>query len=345
MALNATTQNPVNPQLLQQRLNVREQEISALKVQNRHLLEKIEELEKKAEPNKIDTSFVADEVKRTLDPVIQQLKTTMTSSFEVLQSTMRGIYQQSQRSEKAVSDLSAHTRELEIRLNDQRKQDQNFYQDKVFSMIGNFCDRLERQIEIRLKALGAVEMIGGKQNEILGDLESLKSALGSIQRNSESGRSDLNRMEKNNAEVHRKLADVEVQAVNSGEIARDTLQQIHNHRAEFRLIRAELRQTVAILNGLLNPEGEQVRPVETAPDSSSGRPWEESETLETMPVEQASGPVEQDAAMALALLRARKSELQRAAQEARNYIKSTLAGVTGSGKKPIANEDAPAKEP
>lgn len=353
MAVNANQTNQVSPQLLQQRLNVREQEINALKVQNRHLLGRIEELEKEAEPNQIDTQFVADEVKRTLDPVIQQMKVTMTSSFEILQSTMRGIYQQSQRSEKAVSDMSAYTRELEIRIEEQRKQDQNFYQDKVFSMIANFCDRLERQIEIRLKALGAVEVIQAKQNEILVDLETVKSAMGSVQRNSESGRADITRMEKNTTEVQTKLTDVQLQTRASEEIARDTLQQIQNHRAEFRLIRAELRQAVESMNGLLNKVEETQELVTAGPAPRSDeqliealveKKQKEIEVLESSLVDQAPGHAEQDATMILALLRAQKNELQRAAEEAKNYIKNTLAGGSSPEAAPGPGENPPGKE-
>ena len=69
MSINSNLKpNPVassialpNPQLLQQRLSVREHEINALKVQNRHLLGKIEQLEQKAVPNQINTQFIAQE--------------------------------------------------------------------------------------------------------------------------------------------------------------------------------------------------------------------------------------------------------------------------------------------
>ena len=334
MALNPNSQNGTNPQLLQQRLNVREQEINALKVQNRHLLGRIEELEKEAQPNQIDTQFVADEVKRTLDPVINQMKTTMNSSFEILQSTMRGIYQQSQRAEKAVADMSAQTRELEIRLNDQRKQDQNFYQDKIFSMISNFCDRLERQIEIRLKSLGTIEILSAKQNEILVDLEAVKGALGSVQRNAESSRGDVSRMEKNSTEIQQKLVDVQVQTRSSEEIARDTLQQIQNHRAEFRLIRSELKQAVETMNGLLNQVEETQERVTVGPTPKTDedlihslveKKQKEIETIEETLVTQAPGNAEQDATMILALLRAQKNDLQKVAEEAKSYLKNSAA--------------------
>ena len=57
----------------------------------------------------------------------------MTASFEILQSTMRGIYQQSARAQQAVEDMAAQSRDLENRMNEQRKADQNFYQEQNFS--------------------------------------------------------------------------------------------------------------------------------------------------------------------------------------------------------------------
>jgi len=78
MSVNLNSQN--NPQLLQQRLNVREQEINALKVQNRHLLGKMEELEKQVKPNQINTKFVADDVQKHLEPVIAQMHSMMNQA-------------------------------------------------------------------------------------------------------------------------------------------------------------------------------------------------------------------------------------------------------------------------
>jgi protein involved in polysaccharide export with SLBB domain len=322
--------------LLQQRLNVREQEINGLKVQNRHLLSQIEELEKQAKPNQIDTQFVADEVRKHLDPVIKQLTTTMTSSFEILQSTMRGIYQQSQRSQKAVEDMAAHTRDLEIRLNDQRKQDQNFYQDRIFSMIGNFCDRLERQIEIRLKALGTVEIMSSKQNEILGELESLKSSIQSVQKNSESNRGDVIRVERNSNEVNQKLVDVQVQTQNSEELIRDTLQQVQNHRAEFKLIRSELKQAVDSMNVLLSKVDESRARLDEPQDMRSEeqlihdlveQKQKEIDGFEKSISRQVQGKTEEDATMILSLLRAQKDELQRVAENAKTYIQENVMGL------------------
>jgi hypothetical protein len=348
MSVNLNSQN--NPQLLQQRLNVREQEVNALKVQNRHLLTKMEELEKQVKPNTINTKFVADDVQKHLEPVIAQMHAMMTGSFEMLQSTMRGIYQQSQRAEQAVEEMSSHSRDLEIRMNEQRKSDQNYYQDKIFSMIGAFCDRVERQIEVRLKSLSVVELMNSKQNEVLSDVESMKASLGLMQKNSDASRGEISRIERNASEANEKLIDVQVQTQNTEELIRDTLQQIQNHRSEFKLIRSELKQTleyVARMVGQLEntpaelsidtvmPTGVQVQgpQIQMAEASTSTvdegklindlieNKHRELEAIERNIEEQSTTQSKDDATMILALLRAQKSELQRVAGEAKNYLK------------------------
>ena len=330
MSVNLNSQN--NPQVLQQRLNVREQEINALKVQNRHLLTKMEELEKQGKPNQINTRFVADEVQRHLEPVIVQMQSTMTASFEILQSTMRGIYQQSQGAQKAVEEMTSQSRDLEIRMNEQRKSDQNYYQDKIFSMIGAFCDRVERQIDLRLKALSVVELMNSKQNEVLSDVESMKASLSLMQKNSDGSRGEISRIERNAAETNEKLIDVQVQTRNTEELIRDTLQQIQNHRSEFKLIRSELKTTLECVNRLVDHENQNqvLQQVEATPsvvDEGSlindliENKHRELESIERNIEEQSTSQSKDDATMILALLRAQKSELQRVAGEAKNYLK------------------------
>lgn len=364
MSVNYGT-NPAqanNPQLLQQRLSVREQEINSLKVQNRHLLNRIEELEKNSKPNQINTQFVADDVHRHLEPVISQLQNTITSSFEILQSTMRGIYQQSQRAQQAVEDMAAHSRDLEVRMNEQRKADQNFYQDKMFSMIGAFCDRVERQIEIRMKALSTVELMNTKQNEVLADIENIKASITIMHKNSDSNRGEIARIERNASESNEKLIDVQLQTQTSEELIRDTLQQVQNHRAEFKIIRSELKQAIEVMNRLVDRVGEETYTIPSgdAIELGSGEASEsaipaevatpaidetriindlieqkhrELEVLERSIEEQSGNQSKEDAAMILALLRAQKSELQRVAEDAKSYLKEHATGVrTGSDK-------------
>jgi hypothetical protein len=356
--------NPANPQLLQQRLSVREQEINSLKVQNRHLLNRIEDLEKNSKPNQINTQFVADEVHRHLEPVISQLQNTITSSFEILQSTMRGIYQQSQRAQQAVEDMAAHSRDLEMRMNEQRKADQNFYQDKMFSMIGAFCDRVERQIEIRMKALSTVELMNTKQNEVLADIENIKASISIMQKNSDSNRGEITRIERNASESKEKLIDVQLQTQTSEELIRDTLQQVQNHRAEFKIIRSELKQAIEVMNRLVDRVGEEtysipsgdnieLTPAELPEAQVAAEPTpppvdetriindlieqkhRELEVLERSIEEQSATQSKEDAAMILALLRAQKSELQRVAEDAKSYLKEHAAGAPARDSRKI----------
>ncbi len=371
MSVNYGT-NPAqanNPQLLQQRLSVREQEINSLKVQNRHLLNRIEELEKNSKPNQINTQFVADDVHRHLEPVISQLQNTITSSFEILQSTMRGIYQQSQRAQQAVEDMAAHSRDLEVRMNEQRKADQNFYQDKMFSMIGAFCDRVERQIEIRMKALSTVELMNTKQNEVLADIENIKASITVMHKNSDSNRGEIARIERNASESNEKLIDVQLQTQTSEELIRDTLQQVQNHRAEFKIIRSELKQAIEVMNRLVDRVGEETYTIPSgdAIELGSGESSESSipvevatpaidetriindlieqkhrelEVLERSIEEQSGNQSKEDAAMILALLRAQKSELQRVAEDAKSYLKEHATGSRTGSDKSEASRDS-----
>jgi len=164
-------------QQLQQRLWVKEQEVTALKVQNRHLIGKLEDAVKSAEPNQINTKQVADEIQRQIRPLMAEIEKTLTDSFDILKSTMRGIYQQSQRAQQAVEEMTAHSREMEKRSNEQRKSDQEYYQEKILSQVTAGGDRVERQLENRLRNLAVVELMNTKQNEVLADLDQIKSTL------------------------------------------------------------------------------------------------------------------------------------------------------------------------
>ena len=236
---NQTTDS--NQQQLQQRLWVREQEINALKVQNRHLISKLEDAEKTHRPYQINTQIVANEVHQHLRPVLGEIEKSLKTAFEMLQGTLRGVYQQSQRAQAAVEEMQAHSKEVDMRMHDQRKADQVYYQEKIFASITSFCDRIERQIDNRLKSLAVVEMMNTKQNEVLADLEQIKTVVNSAQRNTESSRAELGRIEKESVEVSQKLVEMQIQTRNSEEVSRDGLQQIQNHRSEFKILRGEIR--------------------------------------------------------------------------------------------------------
>lgn len=178
-------------QQVQQRLWVKEQEVSALKVQNRHLIAKLEDAEKSAEPNQINTQKIANEIQNQLRPLIGEIEKSLTESFDILKGTMRGIYQQSQRAQQAVEDIGAHSRETELRTNESRKADQVYYQEKILSMVTSFGERIERQLENRLRNLAVVELMNTKQNEVLADVDMLKGAIAELMVSNESLRSEI----------------------------------------------------------------------------------------------------------------------------------------------------------
>jgi len=178
-------------QQTEQRLWVKEQEVSALKVQNRHLISKLEDAEKSAQPNQINTQKIASEIQSQIRPLIGEIEKSLTESFDILKGTMRGIYQQSQRAQQAVEDIGAHSKEVEIRLNEQRKADQVYYQEKILSVITSFGERIERQLENRLRNLAVVELMNTKQNEVLADVDMLKGAITELMVSNESLRTEI----------------------------------------------------------------------------------------------------------------------------------------------------------
>ncbi len=339
MALLSNPQS--NPQLLQQRLAVREQEINALKVQNRHLLSKLDELEKASVPNQINTKVIADEVKGHIDPVIAQLQSTITNSFEILQSTMRGIYLQSTRAQQAVEDMTSHSKELELRMNDQRKEDQAFFQDKIFAMINSFCDRIERQIDSRLKALSVVEMLNVKQNEILRDLETLNAGVALANKNSDSNRGEIFRMERSAAEANERIIDIQVQSRNSEELIRDALQQIQNHRTEFRLIRTEMKAAFEQVNRVTASSGTEIQTAlneidqfKIINDIIENKQKELSALANGLEAQNAMSATE-GAMSILARIQSQKNELERVADDAKNFLKNNQN--VSAGEEPSGN--------
>jgi hypothetical protein len=229
-ANNAANNSPtaaapkIDLQQLQQKAWVKEQEINALKVQNRHLISKLEEAEKNFQPGQVYSQQIAAEVQNYLKPVIGQIEKSLSQAFELLQGTLRGVYQQSQRAQGAFEDLANHSREFEMKMQEQRKSDQVYFQEKIFSSITAFCDRLERQIDTRLGALSIVELMNVKQNEVLSDVEAMKQ----------------------------RLTETQMQGSRQEEMSRDGLQQIQNHRSEFKILRGETRAVLEQIQKLNN---------------------------------------------------------------------------------------------
>lgn len=259
-----------------QRLFIKDQEINALKVQNRHLISKVEDAENKAKPNQINTQQISAEIHR-------MVQRTLNQAFEAMQTTLRGVYQQSLRSQQAVEDLSTHSRELENRVNESRKIDQAFYQDKILTNLNALCDRIERQIDQRLAALANIDLLIKKQNESLNDLESVKMGMNSIVRNTEQSVVDADR-------IH---------------------EQVQNHRAEFKLLRGEVRAMIDRQREAARSESLQAL-LETKN--------KEIENIEKMTVVGEDG--KEDLTSILDLLRSQKSELNQVAHQAEAYLRN-----------------------
>lgn len=324
---------------LEQRIWVKEQEVSALKVQNRHLLAKLDEAEKTARPNQINTQFVAVEVQKSLQPVIQELEKSIKGAFEILQSTMRGIYQQSQRCQQAVEEIGAHSRDIEVRINEQRKADHVFFQEKILASVTAFCDRMERQIENRLKSLSVIDVLSSKQNEMLNDVDQMKAMITGIHKNSDLNRSDLSRIERDAAEVGQKLVEVHVQANNSEELSRDVLQQVQNHRSEFKLLRGELRaildntaklsEKISLIEERVTRHHEnnleqELKEIETNDSIQELIDIKEADISNIQSVLNAAevSQNKEDLALILDMLRSQKSDLKKVAKEAETRLRA-----------------------
>jgi hypothetical protein len=337
---NHPTSSSLQQSNAEQKIWIKEQEVSALKVQNRHLLAKLEDAEKSAKPNQVNTQFIAIEVQKSLQPVLQQLEKSIQGAFEILQSTMRGVYQQSQRCQQAVEEMGAHTRDIEVRIHEQRKADHVFFQEKILTSVTAFTDRMERQIENRLKALSGIELMNNKQNEMLNDVDQMKSMINGMHKASDLNRSDLSRIERESIETSQKVIEVQVQTQNAEELSRDVLQQIQNHRAEFKLLRGELRsilETNQKLSEKLNQIESQVtqhhekrieqelKELETADSIQDLIDVKESdiENIQTVLNAADASQNKEDLTLILEMLRSQKADLKRVAKEAELRLRAS----------------------
>ena len=364
----------------QQKIWVKEQEINALKVQNRHLIAKLEEAEQGAKPNQINTQLIAEqissEIKSILRPAIAetqkqntlvqaQMEKSLTQAFEMMQNTLRGVYQQSQRSQEAVDSLTEHSRDLEARNVEVRKNDQIFYQEKIFSLLVTFFERVERQLDQRLGVLSSIEHMITKQNEMLTDVEAVRGISLSTQKITEANRGEVARIEKSFAETTQKFIEVEVQARNIEEMIRDAYQQIQNHRAEFKLVKGEIRamiehtaklnEKITIFDDRMSETVKNIQEQSKAQDRirEELKVIEANDTLENLidvktedinaiqnvinsgtdtPLEgKGTGEEDkEDLVMILELLKAQKNDLKKVANEAETYLKDYREQIKGT---------------
>lgn len=350
--------NPTNQNTQNHAHWAKEQENNALKVQNRHLVSQLNELEKRSSAQPINVQALALEVRQQIKPVIDEIQKQVTAiqaqqeknlkqAFELMQSTLRGVYQQTQRAQNAIETSTLQTRDLENRMAEARKADLVFFQEKIFSLISAFLDRMERQIDQRLSNLGALDVIVTKQNEALVDLEALRNQLLQISRNTEGSKSEVNRVEKTVHESIQKLLELEAQGRNTEEALRDTYQQVQNHRAEFKLARAEIRavieqaqkvnEKVTIIDERISEnvkdirtqaaEHERMRQEIRVAEAAEGvdelirSKNDDIQNIQSAVLQGSENASQEDLTMVLQLLKSQKDNLKAVAKNAENYLR------------------------
>jgi chromosome segregation ATPase len=242
---NTTNQAAPNMQQIQLALRIREQEVSALKAQNKHLIERIQEHEGTKhgieENNQLISSFrgqldqqltaalngLQEQVQRFTKAVLVNTESALKGGFEAIQGTLKAIYTQSQRGQEQISQSLKIVQEIDKRIEGhsidvltQAKVQNLQFQDKLTANIQNFLDRVERTIDSRLEALSGLDSLRGKQEETLKSLESV-----------DRGRADM----------ISKLMSLEITQKNTDSVNRETQTQIQILRAEIRALRTEIQ--------------------------------------------------------------------------------------------------------
>ncbi len=186
---------------LNQRLWVKEQEVQALKTQNRHLIARLEDLEKKKTDVEENTAAlgefrgtlttqlsaalnaIQEQIHRFTSQILASTETSLKSGFDTIQQTMRALYTQNQRGQQQIETAVGSIGNLEKRVDQQANEVmnqtkvQNFqFQDKVLGNLNGFMDRIERLMESRLQGLSELARIDYKQEELLREIKALTAA-------------------------------------------------------------------------------------------------------------------------------------------------------------------------
>lgn len=249
-----STQNKSNnnPQQTQMILRIREQEVNALKAQNTHLINKIQELEGTKvgieENNHLISGFrgqmdqqlsaalnqLQEQVQRFTKAVLVNTESALKGGFEAIQGTMKAIYTQSQRGQEQISQSLKIVQEIDKRIEghsidvlSQAKVQNLQFQDKLTANIQNFCERVERTIDNRLEALSGLESLRGKQEETLKSLDSV---------------------DRSRADMVSKMMSLEITQKNSDSVNKETQTQVQILRAEIRALRSEIQGIADQLN-------------------------------------------------------------------------------------------------
>ncbi len=156
------------------------------------------------------------------------------------------------------------------------------------------------------------------------------------------------------------MIDVPAQTQNAQELPRDTLPPVKNHRSEFRLIRSELQAAVEYINKIsrrlesdavdrnrkanAEAKAQNDHEVEATGENHlinelTENKHRELEAMEKSIESQGMESSKDDATMILALLRAQKSELQRVADEAKNFLKNNAAPSNSISIEPLSESN------
>lgn len=186
---------------LNQRLWVKEQEVQALKTQNRHLIARLEELEKKKTDVEENTlalgefrgtlttqlssalNAIQEQIQRFTSQVLATTETSLKSGFETIQQTMKALYTQNQRGQQQIENAVGSIGNLEKRVDQQATEVLNQtkvhnlqFQDKVVGNLNGFMDRIERLMDSRLQGLSELSRLDYKQEELLREIKALTAA-------------------------------------------------------------------------------------------------------------------------------------------------------------------------
>lgn len=227
---------------------VKEQEIQALKVQNRHLIQRIEELENSKSDIEVNNKLISNfqgqldqqlthalnqlqqQVQKFTRAVLTNTEAALKNGFESIQGTMKALYSQNQRGQEQIDRALQSTLRLEEKIENhqidvlaQAKVQNLQFQDRLVGNIQNFCDRIERVVDQRLEGLSALDSLKGKQEE------SIKL---------------LSNVDQHRSDLISKVMSLEITQKNTDSVSRETQNQVQALRLEVRSVRDEIQNLI-----------------------------------------------------------------------------------------------------
>ncbi len=370
---------------VEKRIWAKDQEIAALKLQNKHLLTKVDQIERAMAGNDpresahaIKTAVIqglhqtlSQMIQAELSPMVKALQNEevvlrlgniekqvaqfmsqfqnvlLTMSEKLAQvttqiphtvqktvsvnldkglgqihDTIKGLYSQASRAEASVERMLGRVGDLDKRVEEINRQSS----EKTYSTMNAFFDRIERQIEIRMKSLGEIESVRAKQNETLVDLESIRQTATSLLRVMEESRSDLGRVERQIQELSVRSVDLEVQTRTHDQILKDVFVQMQSHRNDFKSLKAEIKSNLSStedLAGWVRQELETVQSTARVEDLINMKD-QEIQSMESALKESREQQNQQDLIQILAMLKSQRVGLEQVAQDSKNFIQDIV---------------------